>query len=101
MTEATDDNSVAPDLVAAVLRVFPPGQAPQVLRTLAALPSDRLRVDVLVSATLARPDHRKIEELAREASIDFRDVLMVEYDQQVDYRARLRYLGLDRPYPVK
>ncbi|MBJ7594061.1 MAG: hypothetical protein JF886_04235 [Candidatus Dormibacteraeota bacterium] len=64
------------------------------------LHGDRLRVDVLVSATLRHPDHRKVEELAREASIDFRDVLMVEYDERIDYRARLRYLGLDRPYPV-
>jgi len=34
------------------------------------------------------------------ALADFRDVLMSEYDERIDYKAELKRLGLERPYPV-
>ena len=72
-----------------------------VVEWLRRLDSDRLQVAVLVGATWqGRPDVRKIRAGVETALIDFRDVLMNEYDDRIDYKAELRKLGLERPYPV-
>jgi hypothetical protein len=61
----------------------------------------RIAVAVLVGATCgAKPDVRKIPQGIELSFVDFRDVLMNEYDNRIDYKAALRRLGLYRPYAV-
>jgi hypothetical protein len=89
------------DLVAAVQRVFRPSEVDDVLGWLRRAESDRIAVAVLVGATCgAKPDARKIRQGIELSFVDFRDVLMNEYDERIDYKAALRHLGLHRPYPV-
>ena len=60
-----------------------------------------MQVAVLVGAIWqGRPDVRKIRDGVVTAHVDFRDILMNEYDNRIDYKAELRRLGLDRPYPM-
>jgi hypothetical protein len=54
-----------------------------------------------VGAAIKGGDLREIEALATQATLDYRDVVMVEYDARVDYAAELKRLGLERPYPVR
>lgn len=89
------------DLVDAVRRVFRPAEVDDVLGWLRRAQSDRIAVAVLVGATCgAKPDARKIRAGIELSFVDFRDVLMNEYDERIDYKAALRRLGLNRPYPV-
>jgi hypothetical protein len=89
------------DLVAAVQRLFRPPEVDDVLGWLRRAESDRIAVAVLVGATCgAKPDARKIRQGIELSFVDFRDVLMNEYDERIDYKAALRRLGLHRPYPV-
>jgi len=89
------------DLAAAVRKVFPPLDVEDVLEWLRQLDSDRMQVAVLVGAIWqGRPDVRKIRDGVVTAHVDFRDILMNEYDNRIDYKAELRRLGLDRPYPM-
>jgi len=89
------------DVVEAVRKAFSPLDSQDVVEWLRRLDSDRLQVAVLVGATWqGRPDVRKIRAGVETALIDFRDVLMNEYDDRIDYKAELRKLGLERPYPV-
>jgi hypothetical protein len=89
------------DLVDAVRRVFSPSEIDDVLGWLQRAESDRIAVAVLVGATCgSRPDVRKIRQGIELSKVDFRDVLMNEYDERIDYKAVLRRLGLQRPYPV-
>ena len=89
------------DLIEAVRKVFTPVDSQDVVEWLRRLDSDRLQVAVLVGATWqGRPDVRKIRVGVETALTDFRDVLMNEYDERIDYKAELRKLGLERPYPV-
>jgi hypothetical protein len=64
--------------------------------------SDRIAVAILVGATLGKPSlHRIRQGVETETSFtDYRDVLMNEYDERIDYKAALKRLGLVRPYPV-
>ena len=89
------------DVVAAVRRVFPPSEVDDVLGWLRRAESDRIAVAVLVGATYGgRPDARKVRAGIEESFVDYRDVLMNEYDDRIDYKAVLKHLGLERPYPV-
>ena len=89
------------DLVAAVRKVFVPLDAEDVVEWLRRLDSDRVQVAVLVGATWqGTPNVQRIRVGVETALTDFRDVLMNEYDGRIDYRAELRKLGLERPYPV-
>lgn len=89
------------DLVEAVRKVFSPLDSQDVVEWLRRLDSDRLQVAVLVGATWqGRPDVHKIRGGVKTALTDFRDVLMNEYDERIDYKAELRKLGLERPYPL-
>jgi hypothetical protein len=90
------------DLVAAVRKVFSPLDAQDVIEWLRRLDSDRLQVAVLVGATWqSKPDVQRIRVGVETALTDFRDVLMNEYDERIDYKAELRKLDLERPYPVQ
>ena len=62
--------------------------------------SDRVAVAVLVAATREGPAVEKIRQGVELSFVDYRDVLMTEYDKRIDYKAALRELGLERPYPV-
>ena len=89
------------DLAAAVRKVFPPPDVEDVLEWLRQLDSDRIQVAVLVGAIWhGKPNVRKIRDGIEAAHLDYRDVLMNEYDKRIDYKAELRRLGLDRPYPI-
>jgi len=96
-------NSTGPrnDVVAAVRREFPTKDVEDVLGWLSRLDSDRLQVAVLVGATWrGKPSVQGIRLEVETALADFRDVLMSEYDERIDYKAELKRLGLERPYPV-
>jgi hypothetical protein len=89
------------DIVAVVRKVFSPSDVQDVLEWLRRLDSDRVQVAVLVGATLqGKPNVQKIRVGVETALTDFRDVLMNEYDERIDYKSELRKLGLERPYPV-
>jgi hypothetical protein len=89
------------DLLAAVGKVFAPLDAQDAVEWLRRLDSDRVQVAVLVGATWqGKPSVQRIRVGVETALTDFRDVLMNEYDQRIDYKAELRKLGLERPYPV-
>jgi len=89
------------DVVAAVRKVFSPLDAEDVIEWLRRLDSDREQVAVVVGATWqGKPSVQKIRLGVETALTDFRDVLMNEYDKRIDYKAELRKLGLERPYPV-
>jgi len=89
------------DVVAAVRRVFSPLDVQDVVEWLRRLDSDRLQVAVLVGATWrGKPNVQKIRAGVETALMDFRDVLMNEYDEGIDYKSELRRLGLERQYPV-
>jgi hypothetical protein len=82
-------------------RVFPAKDADDALGWLNRLDSDRLQVAVLVGATWrGKPDVLRIRHGVETAVSDYRDVLMNEYDERIDYKAELELLGLERPYPV-
>jgi hypothetical protein len=91
---------IAADVVAAVTRRYGTDEAGQVLRALAGFESDRVQVAILVGAAIKGGAVNDVAVLVELARLDYRDVLMVEYDSRVDYRAELRRLGLERPYPV-
>ena len=87
--------------------MFPPKDVEDVIGWLNRLDSDRVQVAVLVGATWrGRPVLKGTTTLTRvrdgveTALVDYRDVLMNEYDERIDYKAELERLGLDRPYPV-
>ena len=93
--------NVRDDVVAAVRRVFPARDSNDVIEWLTRLDSDRLQVAVLVGAIWrGQPTAERVREGVETAAIDFRDVLMNEYDERIDYKAELERLGLERPYPV-
>jgi hypothetical protein len=88
------------DVIAAVRAAFPASDVDDVLGWLSRVDSDRVAVAILVGATLKTPDIRKIRQGVELSFVDFRDVLMNEYDERIDYKAALKRLGLERPYPV-
>jgi len=88
------------DLVSAVRAVFSASDANEVLNLLSRVESDRVAVAILVGATLGEPNVDKVRQGVKLAFVDYRDVLMSEYDKRIDYRAALLRLGLERPYPV-
>jgi hypothetical protein len=89
------------DLVDAVRRVFPPPEVDDVLGWLRRAESDRIAVAVLVGAVWrGGPDVHRIRAGIELSFVDYRDVLMNEYDERIEYKAILKRLGLDRPYPV-
>jgi hypothetical protein len=88
------------DVVAAVRGVFPARDVGVVLGWLNRVDSDRIAVAILVGTTRGSPDADKIRQGMELSFIDFRDILMNEYDQRIDYKAALKELGLERPYPV-
>jgi hypothetical protein len=89
------------DLVDAVHRVFRPSEVEDVLGWLRRAESDRIAVAVLVGAIWRGwPDLSRIHSGVEQSFVDYRDVLMNEYDQRIDYKAILKRLGLERPYPV-
>jgi hypothetical protein len=88
------------DLVSAVRAVFSAADADEVLSLLSRVESDRVAVAILVGATLGRPDVDKVRHGVADSFVDYRDVLMNEYDKRIDYKAALQRLGLERPYPI-
>jgi hypothetical protein len=88
------------DLVSAVRAVFSASDADEALSLLSRVDSDRVAVAILVGATLGKPDVDKLRQGVKLSFVDYRDVLMIEYDKRSDYRAALLRLGLKRPYPV-
>jgi len=99
--QAASSSRIREDLVAAVRTVFSPKDAEDVLAWLRRLDSDRLQVAVVIGAMWrGKPAVSKIRAGVETALTDYRDVLMNEYDERIDYKAELKRLGLDRPYPV-
>ncbi len=88
------------DLVHAVWAEFSAKEADEVVALLSSVDSDRVACAILVSATVLGPDITKIRTGVEASFVDWRDVLMTEYDPRVDYKGALERLGLDRPYPV-
>jgi hypothetical protein len=88
------------DVVDAVRRTFDPSDVDDVLGWLSRVDSDRGVVDILVGATVGNPDTNLIRAGVETYFRDPRDVWMNEYDARIDYKAALKRLGLDRPYPV-
>jgi hypothetical protein len=101
MAQTPERSSLREDVVAAVRKSFTPRDADDVIGWLSRLDSDRLQVAVLVGATRrGKPHVDSIRQGVETALTDFRDVLMNEYDNTIDYKAELERLGLVRPYPV-
>jgi hypothetical protein len=98
--EGAREPNLREDLVSAVRAVFSASDADEVLSLLRRVESDRVAVAILVGATLGRPDVDKVRQGVRVSFVDYRDVLLNEYDKRIDYKAALQRLGLERPYPV-
>ena len=94
------DFPVAPDLDEAVRRAFVPEEATRVVSALRGIDGDRLQVAVVVAAVQVGGHLETVDELIALSRIDFRDVLMVEYDKPEAYIETLERLQLVRPYPV-
>lgn len=86
--------------MSAVRTVFSPSDVDEALRLLSHVESDRVAVAILVGATFGTSDINKIRQGVELSFVDYRDVLLCEYDKRIDYKAALKRLGLERPYPV-
>jgi hypothetical protein len=102
--DRSSDAGLRDDVIAAVHTQFGEKDAAQVLGWLRRIDEhDRLVIAVLVSATTALrgvPTVGRVKSSVEMCFQDFRDVLMEEYDDRIDYKAELARLGLERPYPV-